>query len=224
MSSLKRIICLANSEKLRERCIAGIDLDTGKWVRPVCDNLYPEDGRVPKLIRLVEGREPELLDILEVPISDSGNDFGFECENLSVLPGEWKCLGRVKQTDLLKYCGSFNQILHNSWKYVNPSYLQSLPFHQRLTLQLIRVISFSVERRMSSKGNTEWRGTLQAANGQNLRDAKITDPVFVEKLEAGYQPKNNCLVTVSLSMPYRPRPDWEGEVPCWKLISGVIEL
>ena len=72
MSSLKRIICLANSEKLRERCIAGIDLDTGKWVRPVCDNLYPEDGRVPKLIRLVEGREPELLDILEVPISDSG--------------------------------------------------------------------------------------------------------------------------------------------------------
>lgn len=216
MPSLKRIICLANSEKLRERCIAGIDLDTGKWVRPVCDKLYPEDGRVPESIRLVEGREPELLDILEIPLSDSGNDFDFECENLSILTREWKCLGRVQPTDLFKYCGSFNQILHNSWKYVNPSYLKSLPFHQRRTLQLVHVVNFSVEER--------WRGTIQSANNSSLVSAKITDPVLVEKLEAGYQPKNNCLVTVSLSMPYRPYSDWAGEDPCWKLISGVIEL
>lgn len=216
MSSLKRIICLANSEKLRERCIAGIDLDTGKWVRPVCDDLYPDDGRVPELMRLVEGREPELLDILEIPLSDTGNDFGFECENLSVIDNDWKCVGRVEPTALLTYCENFSEILHNSLKYVNPSYLKSLPFHQRRTLQLVHVTNFSVEER--------WRGTLQTANGLHLRDVKIKDPVFVEKLEAGYQPKNNCLVTVSLSMPYRPHPDWEGEAPCWKLISGVIEL
>ena len=47
MSSVKRIICLANSWKIQERCIAGIDIDTGKWVRPVCDSLYPEDGKAP---------------------------------------------------------------------------------------------------------------------------------------------------------------------------------
>ncbi|MFP5272720.1 dual OB domain-containing protein [Coleofasciculus sp.] len=39
---MKKIICLANSRKLDERCIAGIDLNTGKWVRPVCDDRYPE--------------------------------------------------------------------------------------------------------------------------------------------------------------------------------------
>ncbi len=216
MSSLKRIICLANSEKLGERCIAGIDIDTGKWVRPVCDSLYPEDGRVPAFIRLVEGQEPKLLDILEIPLSDTGNDFGFECENLTILDNDWKCLGRIQPTALLRYCENFPQILHNSWKYVNPSYLKTLPFHQRRTLELVHVANFSVEERR--------RVTLQTVNGQHLRDAKITDPVFVEKLEAGYQPKNNCLITVSLSMPYRPRPDWEGEDPCWKLISGVIEL
>lgn len=90
MSSVKRIICLANSWKLKERCIAGIDIDTGKWVRPVCDSLYPEDGRVPKNICLVDGREPELLDILEIPLADTGNNFDFESENLSVLRGQWK--------------------------------------------------------------------------------------------------------------------------------------
>jgi hypothetical protein len=220
---LKRIVCLANSWKLKERCIAGIDLDTGKWIRPVCDSLYPEDGRVPISVRTVEGREPELLDILEMPLAETGNDFGFECENLSVLNGQWQCLGKAQPTDLLKYCSSFTYILHNSWKYVNPSYLKNLPFHQRCTLQLVQVVSFSVAKRTSSKGNTEWRGTIQTDNGQRLAEAKITDPVFVKKLEIGHQPKDTCLVTVSLSIPWPP-PDWDGEDPCWKLIAGVIEI
>jgi hypothetical protein len=72
MPSLKRIVCLANSEKLQERCIAGIDLDTGKWVRPVCDSLYPEDGRIPELVRQIDNREPALLDILVVVKSRKG--------------------------------------------------------------------------------------------------------------------------------------------------------
>lgn len=223
MSPLKRIVCLANSWKLEERCIAGIDLDTGRWIRPVCDSLYPQDGKVPRSVRLIGGREPELLDILEIPVADNGNDFGFECENLSVLDGQWKCLGKAQPTDLLRYCRSFTHILHTSWKYVNPSYLQSLPFQERRTLQLVQVVSFSVEQRTNSKGNMEWRATIQSSNGQRLERAKITDPVFVEKLGAGSQPKNRCLVTVSLSIPWAP-PDWEGEDPCWKLIAGVIEI
>ena len=58
----------------------------------------------------------------------------------------------------------------------------------------------------------------------DIRDAKITDPVFAEKLETGYQPTGNYLVTVSLGMPWAPHDDWEGEAPCWKLIAGVIEI
>jgi hypothetical protein len=96
MSSTKRIICLSNSLKLTERCIAGIDSDSGQWVRPIC-NRFPEDGRVPASIRIVEGKEPNLLDILEIPLDDNGNDFGFECENLTILPGEWRLQGeRIK--------------------------------------------------------------------------------------------------------------------------------
>jgi hypothetical protein len=222
MSSLKRIVCLSNSWKLEERCIAGIDLDTGRWVRPVCDSLYPKDGKVPKSARLIEGKEPELLDILEIPLGDTGNDFGFECENLSVLPGRWKSLGKVDPSELIGYCEKFPHILHNSSKYVNPSWLKALPSQQRRTLQLVQTASLSVTK--SSSGNTGWRGTLQTSNGHTLREAKITDPVFAEKLEAGYQTTGSCLVTVSLSMPWAPHDNWEGEEPCWKLIAGVIEV
>jgi hypothetical protein len=223
MSSLRQIVCLANSWKLNERCIAGIEINSGKWIRPVCDSLYPEDGRVPRSVRLIAGKEPAILDILEIPLADTGNDFEFESENLSVLPGEWKCVGRFNINDLGKYCSKSTQILHNPIKYVNPSDLKNLNFNQRYTIQLIQVQSFRVQQKINAKGNQEWRGTIIMANGNRLAEARITDPVFVEKLNTGHQPQQNCFVTVSLSLPWAP-PNWEGEVPCWKLIAGVIEL
>ncbi len=71
---------------------------------------------------------------------------------------------------------------------------------------------------------TIWKGSIITKKGQQLRDVNITDPAFIERLEAGYRPSNPCLVTVSLSMPYRP-PHWKKEdIPCWKLIAGVIEI
>jgi hypothetical protein len=221
MSSVKnkKIICLANSKKNGERCIAGIDLDTGNWIRPVCGQRpYDNDGRVPRNIRLVEGREPALLDILEIPLADTGENFGFESENLTILPGKWQLVGKAKPEDLFQYCSNNSYILHNPIKYVNPSYLNSLPFKQKSTLQLIHVINFSVE----PNGEKQWRGTLETAYGQRLTDAKITDPIFIERLEAGYEITDDYyFVTVSLGMPWKHN-DWEGEAPCWKLIAGVI--
>ncbi|NEP90748.1 MAG: hypothetical protein F6K18_30245 [Okeania sp. SIO2C2] len=224
MSSLKKIICLANSYKLNERCIAGIDLDTGKWIRPVCDRQYPEDGRVPKRIRFVEGREPKPLDILEIPLDNKGNDFGFESENLSVLKGEWKCLGQAKVEEILKYCNNSDYILHNSRKYVNPSYLKTVPFHRRRTIEIVKVKkqNFSVSRNEEGK----FRGSIKNNNGYLLlNNAKITDPEFIKDLEnRSSLTSNNLLVTISLSMPYAPSPNWEGEPPCWKLIANIIEF
>ena len=60
--------------------------------------------------------------------------------------------------------------------------------------------------------------STQHSNGGRLR-AAITDPVFVTRLELGYRPGPDCLVTVSVGMPYPPGGD-----RCWKLIAGVIDL
>ena len=71
----------------------------------------------------------------------------------------------------------------------------------------------------------KWKGTLVTNTVIQLTDIRITDPVFEKRLQSGYLPKNPCLVTVSLGMPYRP-PNWDvnDPDPCWKLIAGVIEL
>ncbi len=100
---------------------------------------------------------------------------------------------------------------------------QFLLLAQRHTLQLVKAVELSVRTvgqrfELSSK----WEGLLVTTSGQRLT-ATITDPVFIRRLELGYRPQNPCLATVSLSMPWRTA-DWEGDDPCWKLITAVIEL
>lgn len=218
---MTQIICLANSWKYEERCIAGINPQTGRWIRPISTQ-YSNDGRVPQEIRLIDGQEPKILDFLDIPLDNTGNDFGFESENLNIIPGKWQRLKSVPATDLIKYCSETPHILHNSWKYVTVPYLQNLPLEQRYTLQLVYALQIIVNHEIRSTG-TKWRGSLITKQGQQLTDASITDPELVKKLDEGYCPNNPCLVTVSLSMPHRP-PNWEGDDPCWKLIAGVIEL
>ncbi|MDA0212532.1 MULTISPECIES: hypothetical protein [Desertifilum] len=212
-----KIICLANSWKYQERCIAGINLETGEWVRPVCSE-YP-DGRVPQHIRLIQGIEPALLDIIDIPLGESDSDYGFSCENVLISDGCWRRVKSVAPTAVLQYCQDDIEILHNSARYVEVAELQYLPFRERQTLQLVYTPELKIERYGS-----KWKGSFVTSSGKCLTKASITDPVFIEKLASGYRPQNPCLITVSLSMPFRPSEDWEGEPPCWKLIAGVIEL
>lgn len=214
-----KIICLANSKKNGDRCIAGIDICTKKWVRPIYTNsTNPADGRIPRNIRLINGQEPKLLDVIDIPLYHQGENFGFESENLNILSGQWRKIREALPSELSQQLDN-GSILHNCKKYVEVSFLQSLPFEQRKTIQLVYAQKLRIIR-----SNDNWKGSIENDVNCKLKEAKITDPEFINKLNSGYIPQNPCLVTVSLSMPYIPFEHWDGDPPCWKLIAGVIEL
>ena len=216
-----RIVVLANSWKHHDWCLAGIDLDTGKWVRPVTDL---DDGRIPQEAMRLGGYFPQLLDVLEIPLDSAGPDFGFECENRTILPGLWYLSDKMKPRNVEKYAKQPYCVLHNKKKFVRPGALQLKPPAERVTLELIHVEDFKVcDARKKPADMPNWKGLI--TSGDRELDVKITDPVFVEKLNMGYKPSSPCFLTMSLSMPHKP-PDWDDdEKPvCWKLIAGVIEL
>ena len=220
---MTQLICLANSWKRKGRCIAGIEPTTGQWIRPVSNLAY---GQIPVDAQLIDGRDIELLDVIDIPLAEMGPDFGFENENRWILPGPWQRVGRVQPMDLLPYCKDYSHILHNTGKYVTKTEIQAFPKSQWRSLQLIHVVKFSLEDVRGGARGTYWRGTLITSAGQELTNATVTDPVLVERLrtELGYYPQAPCLVTVSLSMPHTP-PNWDGpDEPCWKLIAAVIEF
>jgi len=221
MPPLTKIVCLANSRKHGARCIAGVNPDTGEWVRPVSGL---DDGRLTRDLRLIDGREPELLEVLLAPLDGVGPDYGFESENRRLLNGQWRSGGRLAPEHVLRFCDAGPHILHNAERHVTVEYMQSLPPHERRTLQLIETTRFSTfHTGLSEHGGHKWHASLTTRYGARLT-ARVTDPCFVERLEDGHRPGDHCLVTVSLSMPYVPE-DWTGEgAPCWKLIAAVIEL
>ena len=86
-----RFICLANSYKLRGRCVAGIRIDGKGWIRPVgpssSGELYYNH------YRLDDGSEPQLLDVIEVDL-DRPIPLPHQPENYLISESRWRLLER----------------------------------------------------------------------------------------------------------------------------------
>jgi hypothetical protein len=63
----KEIIVLAKSYKHSPNyCIAGIDINTGEWIRPISENLFTERAVPPADILYEDGNELNLLDVVRI--------------------------------------------------------------------------------------------------------------------------------------------------------------
>lgn len=209
---MARIVCLANSYKHQGRCIAGIDIDTGKWVRPVPQNrdtIYNE--------RFIDGKyEPQLLDLLEIPIGDQAPDKGCQPENRYLSQGVWRKIRRLSLIDIERYIEDTPDLLHNQESKVDPDIFLQIPHNQWKSLQLISVngLSFSLN---------QWKKThctfIYYGVSYNL---KVTEPVIIDKIKNRDSVSRKCLLTISLATPWAAQKN--EKLYCWKMIAGVIEL
>jgi len=212
---MARIICLANSYKHGGRCIAGIEPETGAWIRPVPNT--PEQAITPSM-RLINGNEPRILDIIEIPLEDYGPDNGCQRENRLLLPGRWKKVGQVAAHNVLRYCEDDSIVLHNHDNNVAPEFFSQIPKSQWQSLQLVHNPNITFMRNPWGKCRAHFRDAAQIS-----LDLKVTDPTVLEKLRNAESISRDCILTVSLATPWKPNDSDQPEL-CYKMVAGVVEL
>lgn len=205
---MAEIICLANSFKGRSRCIAGIDLETTEWVRPYSTGHEGAIGRQ----RFINGTEPELLDILDIPLGPNAEDLGCQPENRRLLSGKWKKIGEITEDEAMQYTENTDCLLHNIDKRVPYDYFKGISESEWKSLQLIHVknASFSMNPWNHLECNFRYSGEWYSL--------KTTCPE-ADALEGS---RGNYLLTISMTGPYKRKAS--EKLACWKLIAGVIEL
>ena len=232
----KQIIILANSVKKSAKCVAGIDVGTGKdltpngWIRPVSGE--SEGELKPHHMRVEGGGALKVFDIVNVPLTAHAQD--------AIHPEDWIVDSSMRWTRTGELDPATVDALEEQPKdlwlepgkgsdRVSGSFLSKRPKHQ--SLYLIRPKNFRVElsvRQFFDNPNpTSRRRARFSYRGQDY-EMNLTDPVFNETY-CGKMPKvgtptktvqpphgDNCLLCVSLTPLFLYHH--------WKVVATVLEL
>ncbi len=219
----KRIVCLANSRKMAGRCVAGKEIlehaEPGGWVRPVSNR---ENESISERERCyADGNEPELLDIIEVPLFNP-KPKGYQQENwLLNSNGQWRKVGRLGSDDLPRMVEPDAPLWTNGFTSrggENDQVPVDLAAGHNSSLRLVRVNDLTVIVSEPSRPSANYpilRGRFSHCGETYC--FRITDPVSENgsvNLPYREYPVGERYLTVSLGEPF------EGNA--YKLIAAII--
>ena len=213
------VICLANSHKHGGRCVAGLRLDGGGWVRPV--STEPEGVLQAWHYTLAGGGEAALLDVLRMRLTAPRPD-PHHPENCRMDFGLWglvaRPLPRRAQEILWESLAPGPDLLGDREDKIAFAALVKRPALASLALVHPESLSWEV-RQNGAADKRRTRAVFHLAGAwYNL---PVTDPLHLNSLASrpvGSYPEDSAetLLTVSLSEPFA-RDGF-----CYKLVAAVI--
>ena len=217
---VKRILCLANSRKGGERCVAGREISAGghpgPWVRPVSNR--PNDAVSEFERQYKDGSEPRVLDVVDVPVIKASPQ-EYQRENWLLDPERrWELIRRLAPSDLAHFTTREAQLWvsgYSSAEEENDRIPSSIAIKLPSSLRLIRVDQMELSVRTHDSGRRVRARFRYAQTGYSLR---VTDPVCEQRykdLDDGDYPIGESYLTISLGEPF--------EGYSYKLIAAVIE-
>lgn len=135
----KTIILLAASEKYRNYCIAGIDRESGEWVRIISEDNDIRNAVTENDMRYEDGTLPQIFDIIQIQCKRYEPNF-YQPENF-VFDNSyyWTKIGNASLKEVLKIhpLEETEYIFYNSDKRVDTVYLNNLPDEDKSSLALV---------------------------------------------------------------------------------------
>lgn len=188
----ENVIILTKSYKNRKYCVAGINAETGDWIRLVSNDRMSNGALDDEDMICDDESIAQPLDIVRVPVCQNVST-PHQPENVLIAEGEqWEKLGRATLEDVL----SLHPNTQNGYVFGNQNYKLSQDEHPGYSLDLIRVTDFTVLTERKLKANFK-------CNGRQYRYVSLTDPDY-------YQVENGttfrCAYLV-VSLPEDPHTD-----------------
>lgn len=219
------LLCLANSIKYQERCIAGLRLDGQGWVRPVSRDRDSQGALSLARIRLNDGSSPQLLDVIRIGILEPC-PAPYQPENWFIDSMPWQLVERPGDyKPLLESVDAGPELLGSRTDRSISAQFETSP-----ALGSLSIVRPDSDHVLWTIGlDDAFRGRFRAAfalAGQRY-DLSVTDPIWRDKLfrlgegtylnsDLGVRAGSPVYLVVSMGEPFRGF--------CYKLVASVILL
>lgn len=224
MSTVKRIVCLANSRKLNGRCIAGKELVAGRpaqWIRPVSSRDHQGVSEYER--QYEDGTDPENLDIIDIPLLGARPQ-EYQQENWLLDPSQsWSKVGRFQFDKLSELVDQADGLWIDGERSSN-GLNDRVPIHiaagLTTSLKLISVdaLTLSVFLSGGAFGDSKRRVQAQFRFTEKKYHLWVTDPRYERRYlqqRDGQHYIQHCYVTISLGKAFNGYT--------YKLVAAIIE-
>jgi hypothetical protein len=219
MIIIRKLIILAASAKFNNYCVAGVDVETGKWIRPISEKPELEDAVPIDDLKYPDGSRVELLDIAEIKFSDRAAKNPIQPENFFYNEKYyWQKVGRVTLQEVIDLRGFDNRdkIFYNNERSILGANVIKFSERESLLLLPVENLSVSIEevedhKKFFADFNYQGKKFYRFSVGDIAVRKKFTDN------RAGkYFFKDNAVVTFSLTNPYKKNAE------CYKMLAQIF--
>ena len=216
---IKKLIILAESAKFNNFCVAGVDVDTGKWIRPISEKPELEDAVPIDDLKYPNGSRVELLDIVEIKFSDRAANNPIQPENFFYNQKYfWQKVGQITLRELIDNRGFDlrDKIFYNNDRSILGANV--IKFHERESLLLLPVenLFIAVENAEDHKkffADFEYHG--KKFQRFSVGDIAVRKK-FADNSAGKYFFKDNSTVVFSLTNPFRYNAE------CYKMLAQIF--
>ena len=210
----KIIVILAKSAKHNNYCIAGIELGSNRWIRPVTSDDEIQGAVPAAALTYADKTEVQPLDLVQIEFTDkvAGE---IQPENF-YFAGTWKKFGHWSFSDFEKYCGldRTDFIFYDDSRRLEPASLSS--FTRRQSLLILPIENISVKAEKFDDG-VKFRASFDYG-GTRYEDFAVGDIALREKFSGRgvgeFFVEKSAAATFSLTNPFK-----DGR--CYKVLAQL---
>ncbi len=219
---LKEIVLLTKSKKYNGYCVAGIDIQEGKWVRLMEQG---EHSVSPETFKYPDGLEPAILDCIQVNVIDQCGTT-LQPENVYFETTSLRFDGNYGADDVIaerveQDYGSHDYVFHNKYPKLLDKMLPSEAIDNPYSLMIVEPEKVKIVKDSYGKvvANFTWKG--KKYNNFRVTDTDFINQTFADNEITSIEVDNPVYMVISLGESFT-NPN-SGAIEYYKLIASIID-